>query len=73
MFEHDPEFKQAKSMLVDLLRGRVVDGLNLMVGLLPPPALAQAILLCLLCLYLVHIVTKVWDVCLQDQGERGQI
>ena len=29
-FEHDPEFRQAKSVLLDLLRGRVVDGFNLM-------------------------------------------
>ena len=29
-FEHDPDFRQAKSVLLDLLRGRVVDGFNLM-------------------------------------------
>ena len=36
LFEFDPDFKQAKSMLLDLLRGRVVDALNLMVCCLDP-------------------------------------
>ena len=30
-FEFNPEHKQAKSLLLDLFRGRLVEGLNLMV------------------------------------------
>jgi len=35
-FQHDPDFKQAKSVLLDLFRGQVVEGFNLTVT--PPPS-----------------------------------
>ena len=40
-FENDEEFKQAKSMLLDLFRGQVVTGLNLMVSTPHPKPLSS--------------------------------
>ena len=34
-FENDPDFKLAKSMLLDMFRGRVVEKINLKVQALP--------------------------------------
>ena len=55
-FDNVPEFRLAKSLLLDLFRGRVVDGINLKVRNSMPavrrfcrPCRSLSILLCVLC------------------------